>query len=153
MEAAQRTAEGCVLETAGIGPVPPGSTTTGDPGLLEIVQTLWNDLRGLAFDHLQLAALETQRAGKSLVNMVIYAVAAALLLVSAWLALLGAIVAGLIVMGLNASVALLLVAASNIIAAFVLYRLIRRSSEFLRFPATLRSLKSDAAMLARPEGP
>jgi hypothetical protein len=121
--------------------------------LLEIVQALWNDLRGLAWDHLQLAALETQRAGKSLVNMVIYAVAAALLLVSAWLALLGAIVAGLIALGLNASVALLLVAASNILAALVLYQLIRRSSQYLRFPATLRSLKSDAAMLARPEGP
>jgi uncharacterized membrane protein YqjE len=144
MESAQTATDSCV-------PGSPGAAAPSDPGLLENVQALWHELRGLAHDHLQLAALETQRAGKSLVNMVVYAVAAAILLVSAWLGLMGAGVLWLIANGLNASVALLLVVALNIAAAFVLFTMIRRSSDHLRFPATVRSLKSDASMLAQPD--
>jgi uncharacterized membrane protein YqjE len=132
----------------------PGSTATAaasDPGLLENAQALWHDLRGLAHDHLQLAALETQRAGRSLVNMVIYAVAAAILLVSAWLGLMAAGVLWLSDRGLNASVVLLLVVALNIAAALILFTMIGRNGRQLRFPATVRSLKSDASMLARPD--
>jgi uncharacterized membrane protein YqjE len=139
------------IATDGRAPGSPAAAATSAPGLLENAQALWHDLRGLAHDHLQLAALETQRAGKSLVNMVVYAVAAAMLLVSAWLGLMAAGVLWLIDRGLNASVALLLVVVLNIAAAFVLFTMIRRSSQQLRFPATVRSLKSDASMLAQPD--
>jgi uncharacterized membrane protein YqjE len=132
-------------------PGSPSAAAASDPGLLENAQALWHELRGLAHDHLQLAALETQRAGKSLVNMVVCAVAAAILLVSAWMGLMGAGALWLIASGLNASLALLLVAALNIAAAFVLVTMIRRSSHQLRFPATVRSLKSDASMLGQPD--
>lgn len=126
------------------------AASTGDPGALQNAQALWNDLRELAHVHLQLAALETQRAGKSLVNMAIYAVAAALLLVSAWLGLMGAGVLWLIAWSLNATLALLFVVVLSIAAACVLFMMIRRSSQQLRFPATVRSLKSDASMFADP---
>lgn len=139
------------IATDGRVPGSPGAAAPGAPGLLENTRALWHDLRGLAHDHLQLAALETQRAGKSLVNMVVYGVAAAILLVSAWLGLMGAGVLWLIAGGLNTSAALLLVAALNIAAAFVLYTMIRRSSQQLRFPATVRSLESNASMLAQPD--
>lgn len=129
----------------------PGTAAPHDPGFLENASGLWDDLRGLAHDHLQLAALETQRAGKSLVDMVIYAVAAAILVVTAWLGLMAAGVLWLIDFGLNASLALLLVVALNIAAACILLVMIRRSSEHLRFPATVRSLKSDAAMIVHPD--
>ncbi len=65
----------------------PGAPTS-NPGVLESAQALWSDMRELAHAHLQLAALETQRAGRSLVNMVVCAVAAAMLLVGAWLGLM-----------------------------------------------------------------
>lgn len=129
----------------------PGAAATSDPGLLGNSQALWHDLRGLAHDHLQLAALEMQRAGKSLVNMVIYAVAAAILLVSAWLVLVAAGVLWFIDSGLNGGLALLFAAVLNIAAAFLLFALIRRCSRYLRFPATVRSLQTDASMLAQPD--
>ena len=141
------------IALAGRMPGSPGAVAPDAPGLLENAQALWDDLRGLARDHLQLAALETQRAGKSLVNMVVFAVAAAILLVSAWLGLMGAGVLGLIAFGLHPSVALLLAVVLNIAAAFVLFTMIRRSSRQLRFPATVRSLNCDAPMLAQPDQP
>jgi hypothetical protein len=95
--------------------------------------------------------LETQRAGKSLVNMVVCAVAAAILLVSAWLVLMGALALGLIALGLNAGSALLVVAALNVGAARVLFVMIRRSSQTLRFPATVRRLQAGASITAQPE--
>jgi uncharacterized membrane protein YqjE len=129
----------------------PGAASPPDPGFLENASGLWDDLRGLAHDHLQLAALETQRAGKSLVEMVVYAVAAAILAVTAWLGLMAVGVLLLIDFGLNAGLALLLAVALNIAAACILLVMIRRSSEHLRFPATVRSLKSDASMIAHPD--
>ena len=143
MESAQRASDSRGLEAP--------ATAANDPGLLEIAQALWGDLRRLAFDHLQLAALETERAGRTLVSMVFYGVAAAILLVAAWLGLMAAVALGLVTYGLNAALAVLLVAALNVAAAYVLFLLIRRSSHYLRFPATMRSLKSDATMLARPD--
>jgi hypothetical protein len=48
------------------------SATRSDPrktsGVLEDVQSLWQELRELSHDRFQLAALETQRAGYSLVS-------------------------------------------------------------------------------------
>ena len=90
--------------TDGRVPGSPGAAVPGDTGFSENAQVLWHDLRGLAHDHLQLAALETQRAGKSLINMVVYGVAAAILLVSAWLGLMAAGVLWLIAGGLDADV-------------------------------------------------
>jgi uncharacterized membrane protein YqjE len=144
METAQTATDGRL-------PGSPDAAVHSDAGLLGNVQALWHDLRALAQDHLQLAALETQRAGKSLVNMVVYAVAAAILLVSAWLGLLGALAFWLIAAGLEAGLALLLVAALNIGAAWVLFLMIRSSSQHLRFPATMRSLEGDASMFAQPD--
>jgi hypothetical protein len=57
-----------------IGDETPGQAATrGDPvsgfGVLEDAQSLWHELGGLIHDRFRLAALETQRAGKSLVSM------------------------------------------------------------------------------------
>jgi uncharacterized membrane protein YqjE len=139
------------IATDGRVPGSPDAAASAGSGLLENTRALWHDLRGLAHDHLQLAALETQRAGKSLVNMVVYGVAAAILLVSAWLGLMGAGVLWAIAGGLNASAALLLVAALNIAAAFILFTMIRRSSQQLRFPATVRSLEPNASIRPQPD--
>ena len=142
------TAETAIDEpAAGSPPAAPDSGT----GLLGNVQALWQDLRGLLHDHLQLAALEAQRAGKSLVNMVIYGVAAAILVVTAWLGLMAAGVLWLIDLGLNSSLALLAAVGVNVGGVLLLVLMIMRASKYLGFPATVRSLKSDASLLSKPD--
>ena len=140
------------------GPAPANADTNNGPGtlhggaspeaandgVLDSARSLWRDLTAQAKDHLELALLETQRAGKSAVSMLIYAVAAALLLVTAWLGLLAAIVIGLAELGLHAGFGVLIVVGLNLIGAFVLYRMIRSASENLGFPATIRSFRRHA---------
>jgi len=125
----------------------PGQTTAtrGDPvsdsTVLEDAQSLWHELRGLTNDRLRLAALETQRAGESLVSMLVTGVMVAALLISAWLGLMAAGVLGLIENGLLvASSAVLLAVAFNLLLALILCGAIRRKSRYLQFPATIRSL-------------
>ena len=116
-------------------------------GMLHGAQALWRELSQLASDHLELALLETRRAGKSAVNMLIYAIGAALLLITAWLGVLAAVVVGLAAWGLHPGWAILIVVAVNLAGAFGLYLLIRQNSANLRFPATVRSLKSDLELI------
>ncbi len=118
-----------------------GGAAPDDSGLLEDAKSLWYELRGLAHDQLTLAALETRLAGKSLVTMIGAGVMIAVLLVSAWLGLMGAVVLWLISSGVIASIAMLLAVAANVVFAVILYDVIRRRSRHLQFPATLRSLR------------
>ncbi len=125
---------------------PPGQTTTrGDPmsssGVLEDVQSLWYELRGLTHDRFRLAALETQRAGESLVAMIVAGVMLAILLSGAWLGLMVAVVLWLVEHGLAASSGLLLAVAVNVLVVLIPYAVILRKRRYLRFPATLRSLQ------------
>ena len=122
-------------------PAAHGGTPLSEPGLLDEVKLLWHELRVMAHDQLTLAALEARLAGKSLVNMIAAGIMVALLLISAWLGLMGAAVMWLIGIGLMASVAMLFAVAANLVFAAILYQLIRRQSRRLQFPATLRSLR------------
>ena len=110
------------------------------PGLIHSVETLWADLRGVAYDHLLLATLEVQRAGESFAAIMVYGFVISALLISAWLGTACALVLWLIDNGFTASVALLLVALFNLLGAIAFAMAIRRKSHFLRFPATVRSL-------------
>ena len=123
-------------ETAAMGTSPPG-----DSGLMKEVASLWQELRGLVHDQLTLAALETKLAGKSLVTMIAAGVLVAVLLITAWIGLVGAAVVGLIGVGTTPSIAILLGVAANLLFALFLYGVIRRQSRHLQFPATLRSLR------------
>ena len=122
-------------------------------GVLDTAQALWRDVTAHLKDHVELALLETRRAGKSAVNMLIYAIAAALLLVTAWLGLLAAIVVGLAAWGLHPGWAILIVVGLNLGGAFALYLMIRSNSENLRFPATVRTLKSDVVAFKLADRP
>jgi len=116
--------------------------SAGDSSPLEEAQRLWCELRGLAHDHLQLAALETQRAGESLVTMIAAGMIVAGLLLSAWLGLVGAAVLALTGSELmDRDSTLLLAVAVNLLAALILRGVIRRRSHHLRFPANTRSLQ------------
>ena len=129
-----------------IGDETPGQAATrGDPvsgsGVLEDAQSLWHELRELTHDRFRLAALETQRAGKSLVDMIVAGIMVAVLLISAWLGLLTAAVLRLVAHGMVASSAILLAVAFNLLLTLLLFGVIRRKSRHLQFPATLRSLQ------------
>ena len=145
METAQADSDNREREPAASAAVP------SDSGLLDTVQAVWQDLRGLARDQLELAALETRRAGKSLALIVVYAVGIALLLVTAWLGLMAAGVLWLTEIGCNGSLAVLGAVALNIGAAVGLFTLIRSNSRNLGFPATVQSLKADASVFALPD--
>jgi hypothetical protein len=111
--------------------------------MLEDAQWLWHELRGLTHDRFRLAALETQRAGKSLLEMIVAGVMVGVLLISAWLGLMAAAVQKLVEHGVVAtSSALLLAVASNLLFVLILVSVIRRKSRDLQFPATLRSFKT-----------
>jgi hypothetical protein len=120
--------------------------TSSDPvrgaGLPKQARLFWHELCGLAHDHLQLAALETQRAGESLVIMIAAGMIVAGLLLGAWLGLVGAAVLALTSHGVMASGdALLLAVAANLVVALALCGVIRRRSHHLRFPANTDSLR------------
>jgi hypothetical protein len=110
-------------------------------GLLNDAESLLNELRGLAHDHLHLAALETKRAGDSLVTMIAAGIIVAVLLVSAWIGLLTAAILWLIGWGLKPVFAVLIAVGVNFVLAFILYVVIRHQSDYLRFPETIRSLR------------
>ena len=123
---------------------PVQTETYGDPGtgsgMLEDAQSLWHELRGLIHDRFRLAALETQRAGKSLVGMIVAGVMVGVLLIGAWLDLMAAALLELVEHDVVAtSSAILLAVASNLLIALILFGVIRRKSRYLQFPATLRS--------------
>ncbi len=110
-------------------------------GMLEDVQTLWYELQGLGHDHFRLAALETRRAGLSLVIMLATSVMVVLLLNGVWLSLLATCVLYLLENGLKAGSAILLTVAFNLCLLLICFSVIRRQSRYLQFPALLNGLK------------
>ncbi|MEQ1559679.1 MAG: phage holin family protein [Methyloglobulus sp.] len=127
---------------------PKQAATHSDPmnssSLLDDARDLWGEVRGLSHDRFQLAALETQRAGVSLVNMIIAGVLVAVLLCSAWMGLLSAAVLALIENGVMVRSAILLAVVLNLLLALVFCRVIHRKSRYLKFPATLHSFKPES---------
>ncbi len=110
-------------------------------GPLEDLSSLQHEIRELIHDQLRLAALEVRLAVHSLMAMIAAAVCIGVLLLLAWTGLMGATGLGLIGMGLEPAVALLVVAALTTGLAVVLGIYIRRRSRRMGLPATLRALK------------
>ena len=121
------------------------ASTNAEPLLsskvLEDVLSLWHELRELGHDHFLLAALETRRAGESLVAMLVAGIMLAVLLSAAWLGLLAAATLELIENGMAASSAILLAVAFNLLLVLIVYAVIRRKSCYLQFPALLGQLQ------------
>lgn len=124
-----------------------------EAGLVDEVKILWHELRAMAHDQLTLASLETKLAARSLVTMIAAGVMVAVLLISAWLGLMGAAVLWFVSIGGTASIAILFAVAANLAFAVILYELIRRQSRHLQFPATLRSLRPLPSRLEAAEKP
>lgn len=123
----------------------PDTPPATGPGLMEGAGSLIRELQGVAHDYIVLAALETKRAGLSLVIMLAAGVMMAILLVSAWLGLVAAGVFGLMAAGVAPGYAILLAVLANLLLAVALYLVIRYKRHDLAFPATVRNLQPSRA--------
>ena len=126
---------------------------SAEPGIFEGAGSLLREMRGIAHDYMALVALETKRAGQSLMIMMAAAVMMAILLVSAWLGLVAAAVFGMMAAGMAPGWAMLVAVAANLLVAAGLYFLIRHKRQDLAFPATIRNLRpgTDGDATARGE--
>lgn len=107
-------------------------------GFGDAVRMLWDDARGALADRVRLVLLELRLAGVTLVQLVIYAVIVAVLVVTAWLALVGGLVAGFMSAGVHWAVALGVAIAVNLgVAAWLVFSMLRMV-ERIGLPASLR---------------
>jgi uncharacterized membrane protein YqjE len=125
------------LDPAGPQPAPAAAP---EPGLLEQAGLLWAELRGLARDQFELAALELRAACSRFALMVALALAAAALAATAWLGLVAAAVFWFVERGASPVWALLATAAVNLAVAAGCVALLRHEGKEMPFAATFRSL-------------
>lgn len=117
---------------------------TLDPRLAGSLRAWWANLHGMGRDYALLAVLEMQRAGIGLALILGACVVAAVLVVTAWTA----VVAGLIVWAVNSGaaswpVALGAAAAVNILLAVVMLMQMRSHFTQIYLGATLRQLRGE----------
>lgn len=120
--------------------------------MLKSLQGLWRELPGLVSDRIELLSLEVRRAGSALAQIVALVVMAAILGVTAWLALWGVAIGGLMALGLHWAVALLVVLLINLGAAWLAISRARGLVPRLGLPATRRHLTLSPST-APPEPP
>ena len=122
------------------------------PGLLEIAAKTVHDAKQLVVDHLELAALEAQRAADGLVRVLIAAIVVTMLVVAAWMAVVASAALWATDAGLSLPWALVLVGVANLIAALALGLWMRSWLPDLMFAATLRQLRDDKETLSDEVG-
>jgi uncharacterized membrane protein YqjE len=117
-----------------------GSSAAAQPSWLASLQGLLHELPGLISDRVELLSLELQRAGQVLAQIVALIVVAAILAVTAWLALWGGVMLALIGAGLHWAAASLLVLLINLGACWWAVARVRTLAPLLQLPATRRHL-------------
>ena len=110
------------------------------PSWLATLQDLARELPGLVSDRVELLSLELHRAGLALAQIVALIVAAAILGVTAWLALFGAAVGAMVAAGLPWAGALAIVMLVNLALGWAAVARARTLAPLLRLPATQRHL-------------
>jgi len=111
------------------------------PGIVDRFLQTVRDARRLAYDHLELAALEAQRAADGLVRILCGAIVISVLVVTAWMALVAAAAFFAMREGVSPPAAMLIVAAANLVVAVGIGMWIRSRMPELMFTATLRQLR------------
>lgn len=117
----------------------PLSMTTGTR-----LSLAWANVKALLQDHALLAVLEVQRAGVSLIKIIIAGIVISILVVSAWMGLVAAAIGGAVGAGANWALAVLVAALVNIALAVGLAFWAKKQVPDLLFSATLRQLRKDA---------
>lgn len=128
------------------GAIPPAVSTAGGieddtpPSMIGMARALVGELPGLVSDRVHLFALELRRSGVALARIVAWAVAAALLLTTAWLALWVGLGVGAIRAGWDWGWVVAGIIVLNVIAAALAVQRARALAPLLTLPATLRHL-------------
>jgi len=114
-------------------------------GMIGAIANAFNSVRRVFSDLFRLFSLEVRRAGLTLVWMVALGAMAAMLIVTAWLGLMGALALWAVSLGLTWISALVAVAMVNLVtAAIVVFSCVSLSRNLL-FPATQRQLAAPPA--------
>jgi len=114
------------------------------PGLFESLMQTVRDARRLCYDHLELAALDAQRAADTAIKILSGAIFVSVLLVTAWMALVAGSAVWAAEAGLSLKAAFFLAALANAVIAGVVGLWIKRHVPDLMFTATLRQLRRTA---------
>lgn len=154
-----------MTDTAAASASRPSAAERRRPSLLAEGAAWIGDLPGLIGDRVELLALELRRAGLTLAQMIALAAVAALLGLTAWFALWGLVIGGLLALGMPWLGALLLVLLVNAGGAVWALLQARRIAPLLGLPATRRHLsfksapppaaapRSSSTAAAAPHGP
>lgn len=105
------------------------------------VLLLWRSAVEIASNTLALALLEARLAGKSLAAILGYLLILALLIMVVWLFSMAALAAWLIFLGINAAVALVSIAALNLLCICLVLAIGKKMQRNLTFSATRRQLR------------
>lgn len=117
------------------------ATSPGPVGLGENMGQLVHEFRELAHDLIELGTLEARHSVNTLLRMGVISIITAVALVSTWLALLGSAGLGLVSIGLSPAIAMLMIAAANLLLALIGWLKVRHLSHWLGWPATQRAIK------------
>ncbi len=131
---------------------PPGAGTPGPkpaPSTFDLLRALIEDIPRLIGERVHLLTLELQRAKQALIVIVVLGAFAALLLLTGWVVLWGAIIAALIQVGLAWGWAVLIVLVLNLGGAVIALGYALSLTRFLSLPATVRHL----TLAGRPPAP
>ena len=121
----------------------PGDAAAGPSGWADRIRRLILDVRLVAHDHVELLVLEAQRASQVLIRTIAAAVVISVLVATAWLGLVGALVVWLAEhMPLPAS--LLVGAAACLVVAGGIGWWVAKHAPEMMFAATLRQLRATA---------
>lgn len=115
----------------------------GDGSLNQSVQGVWHEVRSIVREHAVLGVLEAQRAGLHLAYILAAVLVVSVLGVTAWLAVVTAIVAWLARENVSWPLVFLLAAALNVIAGAAVAWWVKRQLTEMPFAATLRQLSAD----------
>jgi uncharacterized membrane protein YqjE len=117
------------------------STTPKPAPAFAAVVHLLREVWALAHDHLLLVVLEAQRAGRNITRMIFAGVVAAVLLVTAWLALVASAMFWIVAADAPWARAFLAVGLLHAAISIALIAWIRRLGANTMFSATLRQLR------------
>jgi uncharacterized membrane protein YqjE len=127
------------------------AATRGTESLIDLVRGVLHDLPGLVGDRVELFSLELHRAGITLVKVLAMTVVAAILGVTAWLAMWSILVGLLMAAGWHWALANGLVLLINLGAAAWAVQRVRRLMKHLSLPATRQHLMVGTGSTSRAQ--
>jgi len=131
---------------ASLGGQPASAATESLPhSVLDEVSGTFASARRVVSDFLELLALETRRAGLTLVWMVACGAVAAILVVTAWLGFMAALALWAVSLGFPWGAAVTVISLANLLAAAITTSVCIRKSRDLLFTSTRRQLEAKPA--------